>query len=103
MDAVAPEMTMRRSASSDVATCARLRMAALWSPFSRAATSTAYPARRCCDVPRNRRQNERREKADDRQHADDFDQCKSGLSVGLRHYRDALLIRLCESPIPPAP
>src|SRR6185437_2099389 len=52
---------------------------------------------------RNSRQNERREKADDRQHADDLDQRKSGLRVSPEHYRDALLIRLWESPTPPAP
>ena len=48
-------------------------------------------------------QNERHEKSDDGQHADDFEQRKSGLSVFPGHYRDALLIRLCKSPTPPDP
>src|SRR5262249_38328308 len=51
----------------------------------------------------NGRQDERREKRDDRKHAHDLDQGKSGPGVRLRHYREALLIRLWESPTPPAP
>src|SRR5579872_747657 len=52
---------------------------------------------------RNRRQDERGQKPDDRQHADGFDQRESGLCVASRHYRDALLIRLWELPSPPDP